>query len=268
MRTLITAIGCAIWALPLAAAEPVDRLMQAMRVTEFMQILSEEGHAQGRQINEALLQGSGGTYFQNQVAALYDPDWMTMQLSQSVAEGMTDPQIEQASIFFESELGQTIISLENSARRALTDETVLEVAVLTYEQADRDAPLFRLVDEYVEVNDLVDKNVQGSLSADFQFYRGLASERDGAVDEHGLLEELLMQRDETQEDTKEWIYSFLLLAYHPLEEAQMRENIAFSRTETGKALNDALFKGFDDVINTISYRMGAAAAQAMKASDL
>lgn len=64
------------------------------------------------------------------------------------------------------------------------------------------------------------------------------------------------------------MYSFLLLAYKPLNESQMRENIAFSRTETGRALNLALFDGFDDMIDSISFQLGAAVAQALTASDL
>ncbi len=46
------------------------------------------------------------------------------------------------------------------------------------------------------------------------------------------------------------------------------KNIAFSRTETGQALNEALFQGFDYMIDAISYRMGEAVARAMDASDL
>ncbi|SDW42608.1 hypothetical protein SAMN05444358_101785 [Ruegeria halocynthiae] len=268
MRILATAVALIIWVVPLAAEENADRLMSAMHVSDFMEILSDEGVAQGLVMNEAMLGGSGGSYFQAQVEDLYDPEAMHRQLSQSVGRLMTDAQLEQASIFFESDLGQSIVSLENSARRAITDEAIEEMARTAYKQASREDVFFRLVDEYVQVNDLIEKNVEGTLSADYSFYRGLASGQNDTIDEASVLEELLSQHEHTTAETTEWMYSFLLLAYQPLNESQMRENIAFSRTDAGQALNTALFKSFDEMLNSISFQLGQAVAQAMRASEL
>ncbi|KIC42716.1 50S ribosomal protein L21 [Ruegeria sp. ANG-R] len=268
MRALAAAALLIIWAVPLAASEHADRLMQAMHLSDFMEILSEEGVAQGLAMNESMLGGSGGAYFQAQVADLYDPEAMRQQLSQSVGRMMTLTQLEQASIFFESDLGQSIVSLENSARRAISDDAIEEMARTAYRQADRDDMFFRLVDEYVQVNDLIEQNVQGTMSADYSFYRGLSSGQGGLLDEASVLEELLSQHERTKAETTEWMYSFLLLAYQPLNEAQMRENIAFSRTDAGRALNTALFEGFNEMLDSISFQLGQAVAQAMRASDL
>lgn len=268
MRLLAAATALLLSAGPLAANEHAERLMQAMHLSEFMEILSEEGQEQGRSMNETMLNGSGGSYFEAQIKELYDTVWMYEQLSNAVARIMTEKQLEQAAIFFESDLGQTIVSLENSARRAMADDAVEDMARTAYEQADREDTFYRLVDEYVQVNDLIEQNVQGTMSADLSFYRGLATGQTAFTDEEALLEELLSQRDQTKIETTEWMYSFLLLAYRPLDESQMRENIAFSRTDTGRALNKALFEGFDEMIDGISFQLGAAIAQAMRASDL
>ncbi len=268
MRLLAAATALVMSASSLAAGEHVDRLLRAMQVSEFLDILSDEGQAQGQSINETMLDGAGGSYFEAQMKELYDPVWMFEQMSNSVEQNMSEAQLEQAAIFFESDLGQTIISLENSARRALSDETIEDMARTVYDQTDREDAFFRLVDEYVQVNDLIEQNVRGTISADFSFYRGLAAGQGTFGDEEAWLAELLSQREETKKETSDWMYSFLLMAYQPLSEAQMRENIAFSRTETGRALNKALFEGFDRMINGISFQLGEAVAQAMQASDL
>lgn len=268
MRLLAAVAALILWASSLTAGEQVERLLQAMHLSEFLVILSDEGQAQGQSINETMLDGSGGSYFEAQINRLYDPDRMHAQMSNAVERNMTEAQIEQASIFFESDLGQTIVSLENSARRALSDDAIEDMARTMYEQADREDAFFRLVDEYVQVNDLIEQNVRGTISADFSFYRGLATGQGARADEEAWLAELLSQREETKKETTEWMYSFLLMAYQPLSESQMRENIAFSRTETGRALNKALFDGFDQMINGISFQLGEAVAQAMQASDL
>ena len=78
----------------------------------------------------------------------------------------------------------------------------------------------------------------------------------------------ILQTDSVTEDTRMWLYSFFLLAYKPLTDSQMRENIAFSRTETGKAINTALFESFNRMFDTIYYQLGQAVAQVLKGSDL
>ena len=268
MRLLAAATALVLATATLAASEQVERLMLAMQTSEFMEILSEEGRVQGQTINQAMLDGAGGAYFEMQINDLYDPVWMHMQISKAIEIRMTEEQLEQAAIFFESTLGQIIVSLENSARRALADEATEEMARIAFENADREDAFFRLVVEYVQVNDLIEQNVQGALSSDFSFYRGLANGQGGFSDEEALLEELLSQQEEMKAETIAWLYSFLLMAYRPLDESQMRENITFSRTDAGRALNRALFEGFDELIDNISFQLGAAVAQALRASDL
>ena len=268
MRLLAAATALTLSGVPLAASAQVERLMQALQISEFMEILSEEGQAQGKTMNQSMLDGTGGSYFEVQIKELYDPVWMHEHFSKVIEIKMTEEQLEQAAIFFESELGQTIVSLEYSARRALADETIEQMARTEYEESDRRDTFFRLVDEYVQVNDLIERNVQGTLSSDFSFYRGLTNGQGRFSDEEAFLEELLSQQEETKAETIAWMYSFLLMAYRPLDESQMREIIAFSRTDTGQVLNNALFEGFDELIDNISFQLGTAVALALRASDL
>lgn len=262
------AVALACWAMPVVAQEHVERLARALQLDEVIDILVTEGSEYGRELNDSFLNGEGGVLLQSQIEDLYDATWMRAQLIQAFRSNMDTTQLEQAAIFFESELGQAIVSLENSARRAFSDEAVEEFARMSFSSADQNSPPFRLVDEYIRLNDLIEQNVQGTLSADYNFYLGMAEGSGVGSDLDTILNELLARKDETEADTREWLYSFLLMAYQPLSEAEMRENIAFSRTETGRALNQAFFDGFDDMYDAISYQMGTVVAQAMRASDL
>ena len=268
LRRAALTIALTLWALPLAANEQVARLARALHLEDVIEILAEEGLKQGRALDETFLSGQGGSLLQTRIEDLYDPDWMASEITDAFEKQMTDAQVEQAAIFFESDLGQTIISLENSARRAFSDEAVEEVARATYDTADRDDPFYRLIDEYIRLNDLVDLNVKSTLSSDYNFYLGLSEGHGTRAEIDLLLSNLLEQREASKAETTIWLYSFLMLAYHPLSEADMRENIAFSRTETGRALNRALFDGFDAMYDSISFQLGLAIAQAMNASDL
>ncbi|WP_170439254.1 DUF2059 domain-containing protein [Ruegeria arenilitoris] len=249
-------------------ADQVDRLTKAMHLSDVMQILRDEGVAQGRELDKSLLDGEGGSFFEAQVEDLYDKAWMQAKIHDALAGGMSEGQLEQAALFFESDLGRAVVSLENSARRTFSEEAIEEMAMAAYREADRDAAYFRLIDEYVEINDLVDRNVRGALQADYNFFRGLADGQGITGDDGEMLAQLLAQGAQSEQQTREWLYSFLLFAYQPLSEAQLRENIAFSRTEAGQALNDALFAGLDTMFNELSYQLGVTVAQVLQASDL
>ncbi len=269
MRWFPALVTACIWSVSTATAEePSERLMRAMHVQDTMDIIAQEGRNQAQDFSKTLFESTGGAFFNSQVAELYDPSWMRGQIAQSVSVGMSDTQIEQAAIFFESQLGQTIVSLENSARQAMTDDAVYEMAQQSYAQAETDSNFYRLVDEYVQINNLIELNVRSSFNAEYAFIRGLTTGQEGATDDDALLAKLLSKGEKTEEETTEWIYSYLLLAYKPLNEAQMRENIAFSRTEAGRALNKSLFEAYDQMMVEITFNLGEAVARAMRASDL
>ncbi|SHF38225.1 hypothetical protein SAMN05444279_13327 [Ruegeria intermedia] len=269
MRVVLTLwLICAGWAAAAATSETAERLAAALHLREAAQILSEEGVQQVGDIDAAMLEGRGGSYLRAQIEDLYDPAWMHDRLIEALAAGMTATEMTQAAVFFEGETGRTVIRLENSARRAFSDESIRQAALDALAEADQEAEFFRLIDEFVQVNNLVDQNVAGTLGADYAFLRGLADGQGVAADSDQMLAQLLEQAGETEDDTREWLYSFLMLAYGPLDPAQLRENIAFSRTEAGRALNRALFAGLGDMYEDLSYQVGFAVGQVLSASDL
>lgn len=266
MRLIAAVLTFFVSAVSLQADERVDRLLHALQLDEVIDILRDEGEILGQNLQETFLDNKGGPVFLDQVALIYDAGKMRLYVEEVFDDTLSDKQLDQAILFFESELGQTLVSLELSARVALSDETIEEMAQDNYKNADRDADLYLLVDEYIQVNNLIEENVQNSISADYNFFRGLNI--GAGQNEAELLTQLLEQKDGTTEETRTWLYSFFLLAYKPLSDAQMRENIAFSRTETGKAVNTALFESFDQMFDAIYFQLGEAVAQVLKGSDL
>jgi len=266
MRLFAAIAACCLWALPLQADEKVERLMQALQIEEIVDILRDEGSVLGQELQENFLSDNGGPVFLEQVDRIYDAEMMRGQFADVFQQRLNESQLDRAILFFESDLGQTIVTLENSARVAFADDAIEEMAQDAYRNGDRDTELFRLVDEFIQVNDLVEQNVTNAISADYNFFRGLYD--DSGIFETDLLGELLSEKDSMTEETKTWLYSFLLLAYQPLNDAQMRENIAFSRTETGRAINSALFESFDLMYGDIYYQLGQAVSQVLKGRDL
>lgn len=267
MRAAAFAFATCI-AAPASAGDGLDQLTEAMRLDEVITILVDEGHSYGRALDDDMLGGSGGAYFHQRIEHIYARDFMRSTMRDAIDAELSPRQISEATTFFSSDLGQSIISLENSARLAFADPTVAEMASEIVEAMDPDSERYTLIEEYIEVNDLLERNVQGTLSSDYAFMRGMAAVQGTGVDDRAVLSQLWAQREATEEQTRDWVYGFLALAYQPLSNADLRENIAFSATETGQALNTALFEGFDRIYERISFDLGEAVARAMEASEL
>lgn len=264
----VWAVLC-LWLVTPVAAEPAyDDLARAMRLTEVVEILREEGLRYGATLDTELLEGAGGAFFAAQVARIYAPDRMHAALRNALSDHLDPEQAAAATAFFSTATGQTILTLENSARRAFADDGIEEMALDRAEEAGEGDPRLGQVAAYVAANDLIGQNVKGAISADFQFYRGLSDGQGTARDDGAVLASLLEARDETEAETRRWVMGFLYFAYTPLEDDQMQANIAFSQSAAGKALNAALFEGFDRLYGEISYDLGRATGFALKASDI
>lgn len=244
-------------------------LSRVLKLTEVIDILHAEGMDYAENIETQMLPGGGGAFWQQIVDRLYDKAAMEQVLTDTLASDMSAAQIEDSIAFFGSAQGQSILSFENAARAAMSDPEIEDIARAAYiDLRDSGDPRLDQIDRFVEANDLVERNVAGALSSQFQFFRGLADGEAFAMSEDDILADVYGQEPEIRADTEDWLFGFLLMAYQPLSDDDMEAYIAFSATDSGKALNAALFEGFERMYRDISYGLGLAASRAMVGSDL
>ena len=253
-----------------AQANPViERLAHVLRIDEVVDILRDEGITGSGELAREMLGREGGPVWTRQIAEIHDPEMMRSVLIQALDRGLTMDHAIAAADFFETETGQVILNLEHAARRAMSDENVKQMAINRYHDlAGSDDPRLREIETYVDVNDLIELNVRGTMASTFQFMVGMMNGRGLTLDDEMIAAAILGNREQTEAETRDWVYGYLLVAYNPLTDAQMQANIAFSETEAGQALNTALFEGFDEMYQTIFYRTGMAVAKARGESDL
>jgi hypothetical protein len=171
--------------------------------------------------------------------------------------------------FFDSAEGRRIVELEVSARRAMMEDAVEDAARADYlQRVGEGDDRLALVEQFVDANDLIEANVVGALNSNYMFYRGLVEGGALEMSEAEMLDDVWSQEDETRGDTREWLYGFLLLAYGPLEDATLEAYVALSVTPEGRAMNRALFAGFDRMYAEISYALGLAIAREMQSEEL
>ena len=256
-------------AVPARAGNQIE-LARVLRIGEVIEVLRDEGLTYGETLDRDMLGGSGGALWSDQVARVYAADRMEDMVQIALLNGMNEDQIDRSLAFFDTPRGQRILSLETSARRAMVDPEVEQMAFDAYgaRAGDGDDRRLAQITRLIEVNDLIERNVAGTLNSNYYFLRGLAEGGGSEQSDSQMTADTWAQEDDIRADTREWIYGFMLLAYDPLSDADLEAYIAYSGTPAGQALNAALFDGFDAMYLVISRDLGRLVAEAMRSSDL
>ncbi|WP_420325311.1 DUF2059 domain-containing protein [Mameliella sp.] len=265
---LLAWLTCLCLALPLRA-EPIDELAEALQIDSMIEVMRVEGMAYGAELADEMIPGGSNPAWQELLDTIYDPDKMRAIVREGFAEAIEDSDPAPLIAFFSSDLGQKIITLELEARRAMIDDEVEQAARQAYlDIKGSEDPRLDQLRRFVEVNDLLETNVTGALNASFRFYSGLVDGGGLQMAEGDILSDVWSQEEDTREDTREWLFAYLLLAYEPLEDEELEAYIALSETTQGRALNRALFAGFNAMYDEISYALGLAASRQMQQQEL
>lgn len=272
----VLAIGLALGPLAPAvsaqeAGSDVEALFAALRLSDIVLIMRDEGIAYGDEIGADLFGSAPPADWQETVARIYDPARLEPQVLAALAEATAGQDIGPILDFFTQAPGSTFIDLEVSARQAMLDPEVEQMAKEAAAVAMADeSPLFAQVQRFVAVNDLVETNVVAAMNSTYAFYLGLM---DGGafpaeMTESDILGDVWAQEPMIRANTEEWVYSFLLMAYGPLSPEDMEAYITFSETDAGRAANRAIFAAFDGMFEEISLALGRAAARYMATEEL
>lgn len=252
-----------------AWAAPSDDLFDALGVAEMVEIMRVEGETYGEDLATDMLPGGSDPGWMALVAEIYDTDLMLDSVRRGFNTALDDTDIGGLLTFFESDIGTRIVELEISAREAMVDQGIEDAAREAYRLAAADEdPRLDLIDRFVSANDLIEANVVGALNASFMFYKGLADGGALEMGESEMLADVWQQEEETRADTREWLYAYMMLAYGPLEDTAVERYADLSATPEGKAMNRALFAGFNAMYDDLSYALGLAIARQMQGQDL
>lgn len=254
---------------PALADARLSVLVDVLKLNEAASILADEGIADAQSLNEDMLNGQGGPGWAAQVERIYAPALMVELVRAELGKALTGDPLEQVITFYASPLGTRIIDLENAARRAIQDPDIEGVARARYEamQDSKDVQL-EMVTDLITGGDMISRNVTSAMNSNYQFYRGLVEGQAIEMTEKEILDDVSKDIEENTQDTTEWLSSYMLMAYSPLSEDELRTYVTFSDSAPGQALNSALFAGFGKAYEDISYALGRAVALNMTAEEL
>jgi hypothetical protein len=248
-----------LWA---AAEDELERLHTVLQTNALMEILSEEGVEQSEDLRDEMFPGRGGVGWTATVSQIYAPERLAVLFRTAFDEELKDADIEPLLSFYEGDTGARVAALEVEARRAFMSDEVEAAARSAYEDVQGGGSQREmLLEEFADINGLIDRNVAGALNANLAFYRGLASGDAFEMSERQILSDVWEQEASIREDTTGWVYGYMTFAYETLSDDQLRSYVEMTGTKAGRELNRALFAGFDAVFLDVSYALGAATAR-------
>lgn len=245
-----------------ASEEELDRLHAALSSNELMRILSEEGFIQSDELREEMFPGRGGVGWNAVVGRIYSVDRLNENFRTAFDASLQDADISSLLDFYGTETGARVSQVEIDARRAIMSKEVEEAARGAFEDLrDSGSARVGLLEEFADINELIDRNVTGALNANLAFFRGLSSGEGFAMSEDQMLNDVWSREAEIREDTEGWVFGYMTFAYDTLSDDEIRAYIDISATEAGRDLNRALFAGFDAVFLDVSFELGKATSQ-------
>jgi hypothetical protein len=251
-----------------------DRIWQVLGLGQQMQIFQQEATEEATAFVADGLIGGSGEPWADTVARINEPVRLQALFREGLGKVLTRsdlPLLKEGLGFYEHGLGRQLVPLEISARMAMLDDAVTENARDAFDRAAADGdPRVKQIDRLIETADLVAPNVSSGLNASVAFSRGFGEGGgyDMPLSDDEMLAETWSQQDQIEADTRDWLQSFLMLAYSSLTEDQLDEYIAYASSPEGQTLARALFAAYDEVFLRTSYDMGLAAAFRLQGRQL
>lgn len=257
-----------------AAAEDLSR---AYLLPELFEIMAAEGRNSVLAEGAVPLEGRALADFERDVSRIYDQQTMhDAFLASLMAEVAATPEVLQDALEFAgTDLGKRVLRLEISARDALLDDEVDEIARLALYDA-REARTdtaasdrLAMIRERVDANDLVELNVSLGLNTSYAYYQGMMSENAvNGLDSEQLLFLVWAQEPEIRADIEDWIESYFMMAYKPLGDDELAAYIEYASTPLAQAFNRAMFRAFETLFNKISLDVGRALGRRLNVEDI
>jgi hypothetical protein len=273
-RVLMTGFFFVMSSLQLAAA---DDLSRAYLLPELFGIMAAEGRSSVLVEGVIPLQGRALADFERDVTRIYDAQRMHADFVAILTADIeaTPDVVQDALEFAQTDLGKRVLRLEISARDALLDDEVDQIARMALQNAraaQQGAPTanrLEMIRARVDANDLVELNVSLGLNTSYAYYQSMMSENAvNGLDSEQLLFLVWAQEPEIRIDVEDWIESYFMMAYQPLGDDDLQALIDYVSTPLAQAFNRAMFRAFEAVFGDISVVVGRALGRRLNVEDL
>lgn len=253
-----------------ADSSDAGRLLELMRFDQLAEVSREEGISGNASVLEDFGLTSNEAFWLEELDVIFDEGKTEEMFRTSFAKAYNQRSIVDAIAFLGSEAWMRAYDLQIDTSLLLTDPALEEAAVIHYwEHIENNSPRVPLIEDLVASTDLVEQNIAGAMNAMLAFNRGMTfvSSDLGYPDEE-MIALLYASETELRLEISEWLHAYYLVAYLPLTEADISQQIEFWTSQAGQDISAAMMLSYDVVHNDQSFAVGRALAEILNSPAL
>ncbi len=252
-----------------AQSPSASELYDALHMDILVDVIVSEGRDQVRDAAEIYLTGRAAETYVTENVALYDPDEIKRHLIDGLSSGLSADDLAVAVAFFKTETGAYAAKLEASARQAISDQGVEDHAkAMASDAVARGVERIDILETAIADMDLVEMNLAGAMTAQYQFLMPLSDVKDLGLDQAAVLTMIQEGQDALSQSILEWLVAFLYMAYAPLDDEQLSTYLTYQTSPNGASLNKVLFDVFNAIDRDMSAAMGVSLAQSLQSKEI
>lgn len=269
MRAFTFIVLIVLFAVRPAVADTFGQLYAALNLQEIVAIMRQEGLEEAEATKEIYLKNIRKDSFNSAIDALYSEAFMETQLRSGLKTALSEDDAEIALAFYQTQLGALASKLETSARAAISNDAVEEMAVSVANDAlQAGNKRAKLLKNAVTDMELTEYNLSGAFSARFAFLSGLAEAEELGITQDQIINLIAQDREALRDEIDQWVLGFVFMTYRPLSDEELSQYLAFLLSTPGKALNRALFEVFNELSTQNAGQLGKLLAAAIQAREL
>ena len=250
-------------------ADVISDLYDALHMDRINEIIRLEGIQDAEGTGEAYLPPNSVDRFVAQAKSVYQLEAMERDFKRLLNQNLSIVDANKILLFYQKPLGKVASELEVSARIAISDAQIEEMAKLKLKEAVKSKNK-RLdeIESVIRTLELVEQNLIGAYAAQFAFMYELSKLGVIELSKQEMIDLITNDEEKLKGEILEWLMAFSHMAYTPMGDKDFSDYSDFSKSELGIALNKALFSVYNEMAKDQSQRLASILGEFMKSEDL
>jgi len=264
-RNFIIIICCACF----AKADAISDLYDALQMDRVNEIIRVEGIRDAQGTGEAYLSANSVERFVDQAKSVYQLDIMEKDFKRLMTENLSTSDANEILLFYRRPIGKIASELEVSARVAISETEIEEMAKTKLKEA-KALKNTRLdeIESVIKTLELVEQNLIGAYAAQFAFMYELSKLGVIELSRQEMIDIITNDEEKLKGEILEWLMAFSHMAYAPMSDEEFSVYNDFSKSDLGIALNRALFSVYNEMAKDQSQSLANILGEFMKSEDL
>ena len=219
-------------------ADVISDLYDALHMDRINEIIRLEGIQDAEGTGEAYLPPNSVDRFVAQAKSVYQLEAMERDFKRLLTQNLSIPDANEILLFYQKPIGKVASELEVSARIAISDTHIEEMAKIKLKEAVKSKNK-RLdeIESVIRTLELVEQNLIGAYAAQFAFMYELSKLGVIELSKQEMIDLITNDEEKLKSEILEWLMAFSHMAYTPMSDKEFSDYSDFSKALETCSLN-------------------------------